>query len=134
MFQKIFRYAFISFVKFTVALFGLFSVYVYLLPDWVSGNVLVGITWLAVFLIAFLFAEWAFHPAAPMNKDIVLLVVVWFSVTITMMLGYGILFSPRGPAIVATWEILGQFVFELAAILLAGYATRRRKLKQYLGG
>jgi len=133
MFQKIFRYAFITFIKFSLSFFGLFSIYSFILPKWIVGNLLTVITWIFIFFISFFFAKWALHPAMPTNRDLVILCVVWFSVTMTLLLLYGLMFSLRGPAILFEWEVLVQLVLEAVAIVLAGFTSRRRMLKHELG-
>jgi len=133
MFANLSRYALISFLKFVVTFYGLFSLYSYILPEWVVGNLLSAITWIAVFIISFLFATWAFHPGSPTDRDITKLVIVWLSVTIVLLLGFGIFFTFRGARILFEGEILIQLVIEVVAIILAGILLRRRALKQELG-
>ncbi|MCR4278962.1 MAG: hypothetical protein NUV81_03620 [bacterium] len=133
MLLKIFRYTFITFVKFSLSFFGLFALYSYILPKWVVGFGLTAVTWIAIFFISFFLAKWAFYPAMPTNRDMGILLVVWFLVTMTLLLMYGLVFSLRGPAIIFEWEILVQLVFELIAVFLAGFTSRRRMLKHELG-
>ncbi len=131
--KKVGRYAFIAFLKFVAIFYGLFAVYKYILPESVTGTALNIVTWIAVFFISYAFATWAFHPSPPTDRDTATLAIVWMAVTIVLLLGYGLLFTFRGPRILFETEVLVQLVIELIAVILAGYISRRRRLKQELG-
>lgn len=119
-----------SFLKFFATFYALFAVYQYVLPDWVAGNLLSVVTWFFMFLMCYGFATWALHPYAPSDRDMATLAIVWLAVTVLLLLWYGMFLSFRGSGILVEREIVIQLIVEIAAIILAGFMMRRRRLKR----
>jgi hypothetical protein len=105
----------------------------FIFPQNASGWALNVPAWILAFLLSALFASWTFSPYLPGRREIFCVMIVWFLVLVTGYLGYGILFSLRGPFLIFEWEFLIQIALQLSAVWLAGFRLRRRKLKEVLG-
>ncbi|MBU1032745.1 MAG: hypothetical protein ABII13_04700 [Patescibacteria group bacterium] len=128
--MKALRFLGITFIKFIVTTFGLFTLYALILPDVIPGWGINIITWIITFALAYLFAYWAVFNIKPNRKDTLLLVFIWLLVTVTGFLLYGILYSVQGPWLLVRPEILVQLVLEVLAILMVAYQVRHKKVEE----
>lgn len=128
-----FRFLAISALNFAVTLASIFGLVLYILPEKTPLVLLNFANWVLAFLVTSLFSRWAFSKRLPTHQDSVLLVVFHLIVYLTGYLTYGLLLSDRGPLVVVSPEIVVQLVCEVAAIIVAAYHIRRRRLRSVLG-
>jgi len=103
------------------------------IPDTWSGLATAVPIWVVSFLLAFAIAEWAFRRHIPTKHDIALLIVLWLVVgyALDILLAYFLIGSAL--VVAKSTDRHMTYLFEIGAILLAAYVTRRRKLKETLG-
>lgn len=123
----------IAILHWLISFFAIALMLGFILPSNASGWMLNVPAWILAFLLSALFASWAFSPYLPEPREIFFVIVLWFLVLVTGYLGYGILFSLRGPLLIFEWEFFVQIILQLVAVWLAGFRLRRRKLKEVLG-
>lgn len=127
-----FRFLVISFLKW-VTMFGAILALASLLPDVLSGWPLMILTWIMAFILAFLFATWAFSKRMPDRRDTLLLIAIWSLIFFTGFFVYGLIFSVRGAMVMFSIELLIQLALEIIAIFFASYSIRRRRIASLLG-
>lgn len=98
-----------------------------------SGYALAIPMWLVNFLLSFGFASWAFHARLPGKKDTLVLVVSWFVVSFSLQAAFEIMQYGGVYFLSRDTQLHIQYFFDLAAILLASYLTRRWKVTSVLG-
>lgn len=127
-----FRFLVVSFLKFLATLVAI-VVLGKILPERTPSALMIAASWTVAFILAFVFASWAFGKRLPERNDRLLLAGIWTLVYLSGFLTYGILMSVRGPRVVVSMEILIQLALELGAIALAAYSARRRRFAAVLG-
>ncbi len=114
-------------------LFAVLVLLQFVIPGSWQGNLKAVPIWLVSFLLAFLFAEWAFDKRLPERRDTIELILVWVVVSVTLnILGSVLVFKTARVALYGT-DLHITMLFEIIAIVLAAHATRRRKILRALG-
>lgn len=129
----IFRFLSIVFLKWVANLLAVVVLLRFVIPGGWHGFLKAGPIWIASFVIAFLFAEWAFQKQLPSKRDLIRLIVVWVVVSYSLdIIGSVMVFDTPRVAMYGT-DLHVTMLFEIAAILAAAYVTRRRKIEKTLG-
>lgn len=127
------RFLIISVLRFITNILVIYVLYSFLLPSQMGETARLILTWLVLFITAFVFATWALAKKIPTRQQVLMLIAIWLAVSVSIFLIYGIFRSPRGAKVLIAPEILFQFVLEIGAILLAAFILKRRALKSELG-
>jgi len=127
-----FRFLVISFLKWVVV-FASIAVLSHVAPTVINGWVLSVAVWIVAFILAFVFATWAFSKRLPVRKDTLLLVGIWIFIYFMGFFTYGILLSTNGIRLMVAPEILTQLAIEIVAVLFAAYSSKRRRIASVLG-
>lgn len=122
------RFIAISSVKWIANWFLVALFLVFVVPRSVQGYGLAACVWILSFIIAFIFARWAFGARMPDRRDTIALCAVWVVVMILFQSFWE--FFQYGQLIFSflTVDILGTIVVEVFAVVLASYVTRRHRL------
>lgn len=102
-------------------------------PGTFRGFALAAVPWVVSFVLAFFFAELAFHTKLPGRRETMTLIVIWLIVGYSFHLLYALVVFQNVLVVLQSPDLHLTYVFEVAAILLAGYVIRRRKIKATLG-
>lgn len=128
-----FRFLSIVLLKWTANLLAVVLLLRFVVPGGWHGFLKAGPIWIASFIIAFLFAEWAFQKQLPSKRDLIQLVVIWIVVSYSLdIVGSVMVFDTARVALYGT-DLHITMLFEVGAILAAAYVTRRRKIEKTLG-
>ncbi|MEK7115792.1 MAG: hypothetical protein AAB879_00165 [Patescibacteria group bacterium] len=129
----IFRLVSIVILKWVVNLFAVLALLRFVIPPAWHGNLKAAPIWLVSFILAFLFAEWAFARRLHGKRSTVECIVLWVVVSYTLNIFASVVtFATARVAIYGT-DLHITTLSEIAAILLAAHATRRRKIEMSLG-
>ena len=127
------RFAWISFVGWVVNLLLIMLVLRFVLPQTLPGSVLAILPWIISFIVAFIVSDWAFSQTIPGRHETTIFTILWIVIGFTLFLVYGAFLLGDVRFIANSPDIYVTFVCEIAGILLASFATRRRKIKETLG-
>lgn len=127
------RFLLISIVRWIANMLAVSAVLKFLIPSAWSGYAIDAPIWVVSFLLAFAIAEWAFKKKIPGRNDIALFAVLWFVVGFSLDVLFSFLVLGSASIMVQSSDRAITYIFEFAAILLAAYLTRRRKVKAALG-
>ncbi len=97
-----------------------------------TGYVLAAPMWAMNFLLAFGFAQWAFHQRLPGPRDTMWFLLIWFIVTFSLQSAFEIYQFGQIYFLINDNFLHIQYFIDLLAILLASYLTRRWKVKSVL--
>lgn len=111
----------------------LVAIFLAVVPRSIQGYGLAVCVWVLSFIIAFIFAQWAFSKRMPDRRDTIALCAVWAIVMIVFQSFWE--FFQYGQLIFSflSVDILGTIVFELIAVVLASSVTRRHRLRGAVG-
>jgi hypothetical protein len=116
-------------ITLTAVLFGLMA---YLIPQ-ASGWLALAPMGLVTFAVAFGFAEWAFRADLPDRKMAFTLAGIWLMTSIVLQFFLEIWLFGRVWFLRYGLDIYGMYALELAAIFLAAFLTRRRRVMAVAG-
>lgn len=105
----------------------------FVVPDWLSSLLTAISVWTIGFLVAFLFAQWAFAKRMPTKGDVILLASLHLFVAVLFYAIYGIFVSENGVLILFTPDFSIEIILEILAILLSAYRIKRLRMKSVLG-
>ena len=88
--------------------------------------------WALAFLVAFVCAEWAFRKRLPEQRDIMLLLGIWMTVTITLQLLFAQFILGSVLFVINSPDIYIQYLMEIVAIFLSAKLTRKRKVRSVI--
>ena len=82
----------------------------------------------------FRFRNMVFAKRSPSRRNVLILIAVWFTVTVGGFAVFGMRFSLQGLWAVASTELLVQYVLEILAILFAAYRHKSRHVSLKISG
>ncbi len=128
-----FRLFSIIFLKWIANALAVFVSLRFFIPHAWQGFLKAAPIWALSFVIAFVFAKWAFAARFPTRRDLFSLMAMWVVVSYTLnIFGSVLLFQTARVALYGTDLHLAS-AWELLAILLAALLVRRQKLRAALG-
>ena|SRR3989344_2748454 len=127
-----FRFLVISVIKWFLFFMvsGLFLQFV--VPESWRGYQIAVPLWALAFLVAFVCAEWAFRKRLPEQRDIMLLLGIWMTVTITLQLLFAQFILGSVLFVINSPDIYIQYLMEIVAIFLSAKLTRKRKVRSVI--
>jgi hypothetical protein len=127
-----FRFLVISVIKWFVFLIISSVLLQFVVPSSWSGYEIAAPMWLIAFLVAFAFAEWAFHRRMPEHSDTLLLFVIWMVVTLTLQLLHAQYVMGSILYVINSPDIYVQYLLEILAIFLASHLAHKRMMRGIL--
>ncbi len=126
------RYLSLSILHWIAASAATFLLVQYVIPHALTGYTLAAPMWVIQFAIAFGFVMWAFHTKLPGRRETMMLLIIWFVITFALEAAFETSLAGRPAFLIYSTDLHVQYFLELAAILLAAYLTRRRRIKAVL--
>lgn len=127
------RFVWIALLHWITNLALVMAVLRFALPQGLRGFALAAIPWLLSFILAFFYTEWAFRHTLPDRRTTVLLLCLWLVIGYSLHLFYAAYMFNNVFVVLRSPDLHLTYLFEIAAILLAAYVTRRRRIKAALG-
>ncbi|MBI5655191.1 hypothetical protein HZC53_06095 [Candidatus Uhrbacteria bacterium] len=121
------RFAAISALKWIVQNFLTILVLLYLIPNSWHGYTVAAPVWVLTVVVSAAFAYWALHIKRPSWKNVILLAVIWFVISLFFQTIFEFIFLGRLFFILRSLELLLIFLLEILTIFGMGWYLRFTK-------
>ena len=125
--MKKYLYVLTPWVKWLANFVIIMLVFTYLVPASFNKYLDLSIGWVISFLLAMVFAYWAFYKTLPSDKQLFVYLIIWIVVTLIMELIIDVISFPDPLSMFLRYELLVQIILEIAGVFVIHRAMKRQQ-------